>query len=157
MSPRFSLRRPPPPHDPTERILVTRIDGWLVRDFAEDDQRLAYFAMRGFSHFQLWHPAYSISVLTPSRLTGGAFEVFPIGNWKRRAADWEALDSMLKTYHQVAPPGESCLRALERWFPHLPDSFARAHVRGWSCLITGEEGPGICPACLYEVFRWRGE
>jgi hypothetical protein len=31
------------------------------------------------------------------------------------------------------------------------------HLRGWSCLVSGEDGPGICPACLVEIYRARGE
>lgn len=30
------------------------------------------------------------------------------------------------------------------------------HLRGWSCLAIGDEGPGICPACLVDVYRARG-
>lgn len=31
------------------------------------------------------------------------------------------------------------------------------HVRGTSCLISGDDGAGICPACLVDIFRSRGE
>ena len=46
-----------------------------LRQFADDDPRTAYFARRGFAHVQLWHPERRVSVLTPSRLTGGNFEL----------------------------------------------------------------------------------
>jgi hypothetical protein len=115
--------RPPPPHDPLERVLVTRIDGWQVRDFAHDDERLAYFAAHGFSHLQLWNPARGVSVLTPSRLTDGRFEAFPIAGWKQRADDWLALATLLRATHGLVPPGPACLRAVERWFlrPDAPE------------------------------------
>lgn len=53
---------PPPPHDPAERVLITRIDGWHVRDFSLVDVRSAYFALRGFAHLQLWHPDARVSL-----------------------------------------------------------------------------------------------
>lgn len=31
------------------------------------------------------------------------------------------------------------------------------HARGTSCLVSGDDGDGICPACLVDVFRARGE
>jgi len=121
VSPRVAAAPPPPPHDPAERVLITRVDGWHVRDFGYDDIRLAYFATRGYSHFQLWHPHQRVSVLTPSRLTDGTYEVFPVGTWKRRAADWSALATLLRAHHDLEPPSEACLRALERWFQRAPD------------------------------------
>lgn len=33
---------------------------------------------------------------------------------------------------------------------------ALRHLRGWSCAVSGDEGAGICPACLVDVFRMRG-
>lgn len=121
MSRPAAARRPPPPHDPAERVLITRLDGWQVRDFGYDDVRLAYFATRGFAHFQLWHPERRLSVLTPSRLTDGQYEVFPIGRWKRRAPSWRALAALLRAHDAPAPPSEACLRALERWFSRAAD------------------------------------
>jgi hypothetical protein len=119
MSPLFLPQRPPPPHDPTERVLITRIEGWQVRDFAHDDERLAYFAARGLGHLQLWHAARGVSVLTPSRLTDGRYEAFPIAGWKQRADDWQALATMLRASHGLALPSHARLRAVERWFTRL--------------------------------------
>lgn len=31
------------------------------------------------------------------------------------------------------------------------------HARGTSCVVSGDEGAGICPACLVDIFRARGE
>jgi hypothetical protein len=124
VSPRVVASPLPPPHDPAERVLVTRLDGWQVRDFGYDDIRVAYFAARGISHFQLWHPVQRVSVLTPSRLTDDQYEVFPVQRWKRRALSWREMADVLRSHHALEPPSESCLRALERWFlrpPELPD------------------------------------
>jgi hypothetical protein len=107
---------PPPPHDPSERVLVTHIDRWEVRDFARDDSRYSYFLRHGFSHLQLWHPEGGISLLTPSRLTSDQYELFPIEGWKRRHGDWGQLGSLLLREHGVALPSLVELRAVDRWF-----------------------------------------
>ncbi len=107
---------PPPPHDPTERVLITHLEGWEVRDFALDDSRYGYFLRHGFLHLQLWHPARGVSLLTPSRLTSDQYEVFPLAGWKRRHADWSALRSQVLREHAVLLPSLVELRAIDRWF-----------------------------------------
>jgi hypothetical protein len=107
---------PPPPHDPTERVLVTRIDGWEVRDFAPDDSRYSYFLRYGFAHLQLWHAASGVSLLTPSRLTADQYELFPFAGWKLRHADWATLRALVAREHAVSLPALVELRAVERWF-----------------------------------------
>jgi hypothetical protein len=118
---------PPPPHDPAERTLLAEMDGWEVRDFAPDDPRHAYFAHRGFSHLQLWHPEAGISLLTPSRLTAGSYEVFPFVGWKRRG-DYATLRALIKSAHGVTLPSPSLIAATLRWFaapaPALPRDVA---------------------------------
>ena len=65
---------------------------------------LGYFAPRGLLHVQLWHEAAGISVLTPSRLTGGRYEVFPVAGWKKRASDYRTLAWLVQQEHGVALP-----------------------------------------------------
>jgi hypothetical protein len=113
---RIALDRPPPPHDPTERVLLGHIDDWEVRDFAVDDPRHRYLLPRGFGHLQLWHPSAHLSILTPSRLTLDRYEAFPVAGWKRRAHDWAALAALLRAETDVQPPSPLSLRALARWF-----------------------------------------
>jgi len=67
------LARLPPLHAPFDRELLARVGPWEVRRHADD--RFGYFATRSLLHLQLWHPACRVSVLTPSRLTGGRFEI----------------------------------------------------------------------------------
>src|SRR5688500_11007904 len=71
----------PPPHDPEERELAQTIDAWEVRVFA--DAKFGFFVQRGLWHVQLWHPYARVSVLTPSRLTGGAYEILSARGTKR--------------------------------------------------------------------------
>ncbi len=88
---------PPAPHDPREREPVISIAGWQVRLFT--DARFRYFVPRGLWHVQLWHDEARISVLTRSTLTKGAYEVFPIANWKRRASTYEELRALIEIAH----------------------------------------------------------
>ncbi len=82
-------RRPPPPHDPAERVVVARLGAWEVRLFT--GRKLEYFVPRGLWHAQLWHPGERVSVLTPSRLTCGLYEAYPVEGWKARARRYEEL------------------------------------------------------------------
>jgi hypothetical protein len=108
--------RPPPPHDPTERVLIGHVDQWELRDFAADDPRQRYFLAHGFAHLQLWHPTARLSILTPSRLTLDRSEAFPIAGWKRREDDFTLLARMLRAATGVEPPSPLAMRTLARWF-----------------------------------------
>lgn len=58
-------------------------------------RRFQYFLTRGFHHLPLWHPSARISILWPSRLTSGFSELFPLAEWKARAADYSrAADAL---------------------------------------------------------------
>jgi len=112
---------PPPPHDPRDRELAMRVDGWELRVFGE--RKFQYFVTRGLWHLQLWHPSASVSVLTPSRLTCGFYEVFPIEGWKARAPDHARLVELLVASHGLALPSAATVARLER-------AFVDAVVRG---------------------------
>ena len=107
---------PPPPHDPRERTPVATIDGWEIRIFPEQDRRAAYFAPRGFLHAQLWHAEARVSVLTPSRLTGGLFELFPYQGWKAPVCEPALLCALVNETHGVALPSPRRLAAIIEWF-----------------------------------------
>ena len=111
-----ALTWPPPPHDPRERICVASVGGWEVRVFPDGDPRGAYLARHGMAHLQLWHPAQRVSVLTPSRLTAGSYELFPYGGWKFACPDLEDLLRALDEEHGLALVPPARLRALETWF-----------------------------------------
>jgi hypothetical protein len=105
---------PPPPHDPGDRVVRLRLDGWDLRNFPRTDERWAYFATHGFAHVQLWHPEALLSVLTPSRLTAGRFEAFPIAGWKFATRDYTDLCEIIHREHALEPPPEGLLqRALD--------------------------------------------
>ena len=101
----------PPPHDPKDRELVLRLAGWDVRlpagRFAE------YFVPRGFFHLQLWDARTGISILSPSRLTDGFWEVFPVAEWKHRAPTYEAATRALVREHRILVPSAADVLRLE--------------------------------------------
>lgn len=105
---------PPPPHDPRERGLALKVSDWEVRVFG--GRKFQYFVRRGLWHVQLWHPRARISVLTPSHLTRGFYEAFPIADWKGRAPTYDALIEMLGRDHAQPFLREDELARIERVF-----------------------------------------
>jgi hypothetical protein len=111
-------RLPPAPHDPREREHVLTLRGWEVRLF--DDERFAYFVPRGLWHVQLWQPELGISLLTPSRLTRQAYELFPVAEWKRRVHGYRELVELITREHRTAFISEAELAGVEaRFVAHL--------------------------------------
>jgi hypothetical protein len=123
---------PPSPHDPREREVVSTVGTWQIRQFPASDAKLAYFTGRGFLHVQLWHPEHRVSVLTPSRLTGGRFEVWAAGADRVSVSRWAAIGEALPG---VAVPGAVEIAAVERWFVlrHEPAEIHLLRV-WWSSL-----------------------
>jgi hypothetical protein len=110
---------PPPPHDPRERVLVATAGAFEVRAFPPSDPKHAYFAARALLHLQLWHPSAGVSLLTPSRLTRNAYELFPVDGWKRAVRSAEDARRLARYAHGVELPSPLQLAALIEW-----------HVRG---------------------------
>lgn len=101
----------PPLHAPFDRELVAGAGPWEVRRHAVSDERFAYFAERELLHLQLWHPIERISVLTPSRLSGGRFEI-ACGARRAWIATWDGVVEQLPD-HRL--PGGAELAALTLW------------------------------------------
>lgn len=113
---------PPPPHDPAEREIAQTIGDWEVRVFA--DGKFGFFVERGLWHVQLWHPGARVSVLTPSRLTGDAYEIFSSSGWKRRATAYADVARFIAEQHAVPFLDEDTLRRIEHVFVSAPIAFA---------------------------------
>ena len=94
---------PQSPHDPRERETIDNTGDWLVLQFPTTDQKLEYFTRFGFLHLQLWHPVAEISVLTPSRLTDGCYEVSPYAKGRFRDARRWVVAHVLQL-HQLTFP-----------------------------------------------------
>lgn len=104
---------PAPPHDPLERVVLERLDGWEVRTFALHDARCAYLLRRDMGHLQLWHPGAGVSFLTPSRLSGGRWELDTPGapRARLRLRTLDDLDEILLLAHLPPPPDREVLCA----------------------------------------------
>lgn len=107
---------PPPPHDPRERDLAFVLRDWEIRLFT--GRKFQYFVERGFWHLQLWHPGTNVSILTPSRLTCGHYEVFPVAGWKARSPDIARLRRFVEQNHRVTFLEDAELMQLERRLVH---------------------------------------
>ena len=124
-----------PLHDPRDRVRIAELgNGWELRQFAETDRRLAYFADKGFAHVQLWSAAANVSVVTPSRLTNGAFEAWiaPPDQAVHRCAAraWSTIERELAVRH-IAPPNRHVIRAVEKWFVLPVETRAGRLLRSW--------------------------
>ena len=67
--------RLPAPHDPSERALLHAQYGWQIRTYPWNSSKHLLYKTKGMLNLQLWYPEIRLSVLTPSRLTGGQYEV----------------------------------------------------------------------------------
>ncbi|MBX3259642.1 MAG: hypothetical protein KIS78_27160 [Labilithrix sp.] len=103
---------PPPPHDPRDREATLRLGAWEVR--VSTGRAFECFVQRGLWHVQLWHAEAKISILTPSRLTGGAYEAFPSHGWKARSQTYEGLVGILEAEHGVRLPSVAQVHWVER-------------------------------------------
>lgn len=77
-------------HALVDRIVIAKLGEWEVRRHDEGERPHSYFARRGFLHLQLWQPALGISILTPSGLTNGRFEIWRDG-LRISQADWHGV------------------------------------------------------------------
>ncbi|HEX7666109.1 MAG TPA: hypothetical protein VF407_16390 [Polyangiaceae bacterium] len=107
---------PPSPHDPRERTLALRVEGWEVRLF--EGRKFQYFVTHGLWHVQLWNPSARVSILTPSALTFDRYEAFPIAGWKKRADDYASLARLFAGRTDVKLPTRVQLASIERGLVH---------------------------------------
>jgi hypothetical protein len=115
---------PPPPHDPRDRVLLDVIEGWEIRVFEPGSRMERYFSDCGFDHLQLWHAPTGFSLLTPSRLTEGRFEVFPLGGWKYSASDYRILQEIVRQTVQIDLPRRLVIETLLEVFIECSEAIA---------------------------------
>jgi len=106
----------PPPHDPRERSWVGRIDQWEVRIFSPHDTQHSNLTQKGFVHLQLWHPRWKVSVLTPSRLTGNFYELYPFRGAKLPVCCISTMNNILQQHLEVPGIDSYVLGLMERYF-----------------------------------------
>jgi hypothetical protein len=105
---------PPSPHDPRERETALLLEGWEVR--VVTGRWFQYFVTHGLWHLQLWSPAGRVSILTPSRLTRGLYEAFPVSNWKTSAPTYDRLATLITGLGPAHLLAAAQVLALERSF-----------------------------------------
>ncbi|MEM6930381.1 MAG: hypothetical protein AAF602_25820, partial [Myxococcota bacterium] len=108
-----------PLHDPASRCLIDDTpSGWQVLGHAFNTDRHAYFAPRGMLHLQWWFPARRVSVVTPSRLTEGRFEVWDGVN-VRRICCHRHLTTIFVEQLALVPPCDEAMRHYRACFVHV--------------------------------------
>jgi hypothetical protein len=154
-APSEEMAWPPAPHDPRERALICTLvvrapalpahssrhgstgrrgapasTRWEVRAFPIGGRMHRYFAPRGLLHLQLWQPESGVSMLTPSRLTLGRWEVFPVEGWKRGLDQVADLRRLVRSSLRVEPPTAAQLAAARAWFVDREERRALASRSG---------------------------
>lgn len=117
-------RMPPPPHDPRDRVLLDVIEGWEIRVFEPGSRMERYFSDCGFDHLQLWHASLGFSLLTPSRLTEGRFEVYPLADWKYSVSDYRVLKEIVRQTIQIELPRHQMIETLLEVFIECSEAIA---------------------------------
>jgi hypothetical protein len=105
-----------PAHSPTGRDILFESRGWQIRGFNAEHPASQHFAVRGWSHLQLWHEGFGISILTPSRLTESCFEIRLPDRRIARLSTREDVEAMLWDYWALTLPSSSAVFAAHRWF-----------------------------------------
>lgn len=98
-------------HATGERVPIAQLGDWEVRRHDEHGPHHHYFTTRGMLHLQLWHPRAQISILTPSILTGGRFDIWRDGI-RIAVSTWADV-----AYHLIDEPLPSAaeIAALRAW------------------------------------------
>jgi hypothetical protein len=112
-----SLIAPPFPHDPRDRCWIYETRGWHVRMLAINDPRRRACIARGLLHLQLWNPEKEISILTPSKMTNGSFEVWKDGQ-RARLCGYKHLMQFVADEYGVALPCYGVVQHFENLFVH---------------------------------------
>ena len=92
-------------HDPRDRVAVDHLGRWEVRRHADHDLRTWWLARHGGLHVQLWDPLSGTSLLSPSALSRGAWEVRRADGARRR---WASLEELRARVEGV--PCAGCMR-----------------------------------------------
>jgi hypothetical protein len=100
-------------HDPDDREAVGILGPWEIRRHADHDLRLYWLARHRGLHVQLWHGPSATSVISPSALTRGRWEVRRPGEPVRRLATFDQVRAALEGLPFLCP---CCMqRVLDLW------------------------------------------
>jgi len=102
-------------HNPEQRCFVHQVGSWYILRHAANDPMVSWLAPRGLLHLQLYHAPTGLSVLTPSGLTEGTYELGE-GAERARYHCYGCLNGHLVREHGVHLPCLRSVRWAERWF-----------------------------------------
>ncbi|GJL56036.1 MAG: hypothetical protein NPIRA02_31680 [Nitrospirales bacterium] len=67
-------------------------------------------------HLQLWHSAWKVSILTPSRLTGNFYELFPFRGAKLPICCLTTVNNVLQQHLEVPGIDPVIVQFMEHYF-----------------------------------------
>lgn len=106
----MTVRPSPPPlrplprlHQPQDRAWIYDAGDWEIRSHAVNDVAHTWLRRRGALHLQVWHRQAQISIISPSPLTAGMWEVFD-GSQRARARCMGGITHYLHDRSAPLPP-----------------------------------------------------
>ena len=91
-------------HDHHRRALVFWLGEWEVLMYRPCSDMHHLLVVNGMFHLQLWHPESKTSILTPTALTDGKFEVAPLFGSEFRTDSYEDLAPILEAARNLLIP-----------------------------------------------------
>lgn len=84
-----------PQHDPSLRERFATLGSWDLRQLPSDDFRLPYFLAHRLFHVQILNLEARTSILSPSRLTNGCWDVLAANHGRWALRDFGAVNVCL--------------------------------------------------------------
>ena len=109
------------PHDPADRVLLAKVTAcphapkfthWEIRAFDCSGPFHCYFSTHDMLHLQLWNPYFGVSLLTPSKLTAGNYEAFPLDEWKYAAKSYADISEEIEGRFTTKLPQLNCVEII---------------------------------------------
>ena len=91
-------------HNHRLRVLVFWLGEWEVLMYRPCSDMHRLLVVNGMFHLQLWHPESLTSILTPTTLTEGQFEVSPLFGSEFKTEAYDELRPILQAARNISPP-----------------------------------------------------
>ena len=121
-------------HNHKLRALVFWLGEWEVLMYRPCSDIHRLLVVNGMFHLQLWHPDSQTSIITPTTLTDGKFEIAPLFGSEFRTDSYEDLGPILEAAKTISiPPAERVSDVFFAMFSEfawrLPDAVGPPNLR----------------------------
>ncbi len=96
-------------HNHRLRALVFWLGDWEVLMYRPCSDVHRLLVVNGMFHLQLWHPESQTSILTPTSLTGGQFEVAPLFGSAFQCEDYAEIAAIIEAARNIQAPAPELL------------------------------------------------